>query len=139
MSTDPRYPIGPFQPQHELTADERRTMLQNIAATPARMREAVAGLTEVQLAAKNTAFSPRTLTAAAGQPVQLQFDNQDAGVIHNVAFTTNSSKTTVIYKSPPEAGAKIATFTFTAPSAPGSYYFYCEAHPDQMTGTFTVR
>jgi hypothetical protein len=49
MSTDPRYPIGPFQPQHELTPEERRAMLQTIAATPARMREAVAGLTEAQL------------------------------------------------------------------------------------------
>jgi len=49
MSNDPRYPIGPFQRRDELTPDERRELLEHIAATPARMRAAVAGLTEEQL------------------------------------------------------------------------------------------
>jgi uncharacterized damage-inducible protein DinB len=49
MSSDPRYPIGPFQRRDELTADERAAMLEDIAATPARMREAVAGLSDEQL------------------------------------------------------------------------------------------
>lgn len=49
MSSDPRYPIGPFQRRDELSEDERRTMLDHIAATPARMREAVAGLSDEQL------------------------------------------------------------------------------------------
>lgn len=47
--SDPRYPIGPFQRKDELTEDERQSMLADIAATPARMREAVAGLTDAQL------------------------------------------------------------------------------------------
>jgi plastocyanin len=100
---------------------------------------AAPGATVLQLVAKNTQFNPRTLTATAGQPVQLQFDNQDAGVPHNVAFFTNSSKTTAIYKSPLETGPKVDTLTFTAPTAPGNYFFVCEVHPDQMTGTFTVK
>ena len=49
MSSDPRYPIGPFERRDQLSDDERRTMLDNIAATPARMREAVAGLSDEQL------------------------------------------------------------------------------------------
>ena len=49
MSSDPRYPIGPFQRKDTLTDDERRAMLDDIAATPARMREAVAGLSDEQL------------------------------------------------------------------------------------------
>jgi uncharacterized damage-inducible protein DinB len=48
-SSDPRYPIGPFQRRDELTPDERAAMLEDIAATPARLREAVAGLTGEQL------------------------------------------------------------------------------------------
>jgi uncharacterized damage-inducible protein DinB len=48
--TDPRYPVGKFnRPSTVLTADERRELIQQIAATPARMREAVAGLDESQL------------------------------------------------------------------------------------------
>lgn len=49
MSNDPRYPIGPFQRRDELSDGERRAMLDDIAATPAKMRAAVAGLTEEQL------------------------------------------------------------------------------------------
>jgi len=48
--TDPRYPVGKFnRPAAALTPDERRELVQQIAATPARMREAVAGLSESQL------------------------------------------------------------------------------------------
>jgi uncharacterized damage-inducible protein DinB len=49
-TTDPRYPVGKFnRPDTTLTADERRQFVEQIAATPARMREAVAGLSEQQL------------------------------------------------------------------------------------------
>ena len=47
--SDPRYPIGPFQRRDELSGDERSAMLEVIAACPARMREAVAGLDDEQL------------------------------------------------------------------------------------------
>jgi uncharacterized damage-inducible protein DinB len=50
MSEDLRYPVGKFnRPGSTLTSDERRELVQQIAATPARMREAVDGLTESQL------------------------------------------------------------------------------------------
>jgi uncharacterized damage-inducible protein DinB len=50
MNDDPRYPVGKFErPTTTLTADQRRELIQQIAATPARMREAVAGLDEAQL------------------------------------------------------------------------------------------
>ncbi len=48
-STDPRYPVGPFQSRTELSPDERRAMIEDIAAAPARMREAVRDLSEEQL------------------------------------------------------------------------------------------
>jgi len=48
--TDLRYPVGKFnRPTATLTADQRRELVDQIAATPARMREAVAGLNESQL------------------------------------------------------------------------------------------
>lgn len=48
--TDPRYPVGKFnRPAGVLTAGERRTLIDQIAAVPARMREAVAGLSDEQL------------------------------------------------------------------------------------------
>ncbi len=46
---DPRYPVGAFQSRTELSSEERHTMIDQIAATPARMREAVAGLDDARL------------------------------------------------------------------------------------------
>jgi uncharacterized damage-inducible protein DinB len=48
--SDERYPVGKFQRQEKLTAAERRTLIDQIVAAPARMREAVSGLNEKQLA-----------------------------------------------------------------------------------------
>jgi len=30
------------------------------------------------------------------------------------------------------------TYTFTAPSTPGTYFFRCDVHPETMTGQFIV-
>src|SRR5664279_1709276 len=47
---DPRYPVGRFdRSTTPHTAAERSTFIDQIAAAPARMREAVAGLNESQL------------------------------------------------------------------------------------------
>ena len=47
--TDLRYPIGKFERRDTLNPDERRAMIDTIAAAPARMREAVSGLSDEQL------------------------------------------------------------------------------------------
>ncbi|MEK6282830.1 MAG: YfiT family bacillithiol transferase [Acidobacteriota bacterium] len=46
---DLRYPVGPFEFEGTLSSEERQAMIAEIAATPARMREAVAGLSAEQL------------------------------------------------------------------------------------------
>ena len=50
MSDDLRYPIGKFQFPNGVSDSERETLLQQIADTPAKLREAVAGLDDEQLA-----------------------------------------------------------------------------------------
>ncbi len=47
--TDPRYPVGKYERRDVLTPDERAAMIEQIAATPRKLREAVAGLTPQQL------------------------------------------------------------------------------------------
>jgi uncharacterized damage-inducible protein DinB len=47
--TDLRFPTGRFKRPEALTADQRREAIDMIAGTPARLRAAVAGLTEAQL------------------------------------------------------------------------------------------
>jgi uncharacterized damage-inducible protein DinB len=47
--SDPRYPIGRYERRDVLTPDERAAYIEQIAATPQAMRDAVAGLTPQQL------------------------------------------------------------------------------------------
>lgn len=49
MTNDPRYPIGKFNRVTSLTAAERATCIDQVAAAPAQFRRAVAGLTPAQL------------------------------------------------------------------------------------------
>ncbi len=46
---DPRYPIGKPELKSQYTPQERKTFLDQIAAAPSRLRDAVAGLSEKQL------------------------------------------------------------------------------------------
>jgi uncharacterized damage-inducible protein DinB len=48
-AADPRFPIGRYRVEGEITAEQRREWIDRIADTPARLREAVAGLTDAQL------------------------------------------------------------------------------------------
>lgn len=49
MPTDPRYPAGTFEHRTSITRDDRKALIDTIAAAPARMRAAVAGLSDSQL------------------------------------------------------------------------------------------
>src|SRR5947209_4598404 len=46
---DVRYPVGKFAMPQSVSAAERAKFIENVAATPARLRAAVAGLTQEQL------------------------------------------------------------------------------------------
>ncbi|MGB2867818.1 MAG: putative metal-dependent hydrolase [Bacteroidota bacterium] len=46
---DLRYPVGKFSPRPNLTQDERKELIRQIAEAPARLRAAVKGLTDAQL------------------------------------------------------------------------------------------
>jgi hypothetical protein len=56
---DLRYPIGEFKFEGPLTYEDRRDFIDRIEETPARMRAAVAGLTEEQL---DTPYRPEGWT-----------------------------------------------------------------------------
>ena len=99
---------------------------------------ATGGPVTVNIAAQNLQFTVRQITASAGVPVTVVFENREA-VPHNVAFYTNRSASSPIFKGELITGPRTVTETFTSPSSAGSYFFRCDAHPDTMTGTFTVQ
>jgi plastocyanin len=68
----------------------------------------------------------------------INFNNMDSGIQHNFAVYTDPSAATTIFKGQNVTGPGTVTYTFTAPSTPGNYFFRCDVHPTIMTGTFKV-
>jgi mono/diheme cytochrome c family protein/plastocyanin len=94
------------------------------------------GATVVKLDALNIAFTETSLAAPANTAFDLQFDNQDASVPHNVVIVDGSGKavfTGDIFNGP-------ATKDYNVPAlAAGAYTFHCAVHPTTMTGTLTIK
>jgi plastocyanin len=93
----------------------------------------------IDLVAKNIAFDKGTITVPAGAQVTVNFDNQDSGVPHNFSVYTDSSAKQSIFVGQIITGPQKTTYTFEAPPTPGTYFFRCDVHPSQMTGTFIVQ
>jgi plastocyanin len=89
--------------------------------------------------AQNLAFDQESIIANAGSDVTVTLDNRDGGVLHNVAFYTDRSASQLIAGGELFAGPATETVMFTAPASSGTYFFKCDAHPDQMNGAFVVR
>ncbi len=88
------------------------------------------------LTAANIAFDPTELSLPAGKPSTITFDNQDAGVPHNMAIFTDDSYTDALFTGDIVTG--VATKEYKIPPLePGTYPFRCEVHTT-MTGTITV-
>lgn len=93
----------------------------------------------ISLTAQNMAFNTANIAVPAGASVTINFNNMDAGIQHNFAIYTDATAYTLIFRGNAITGPATTTYTFTAPSSPGNYFFRCDVHPTQMTGTFVVR
>ena len=82
-------------------------------------------------------FSTNVLSVEQQTPIDLEFDNQDAGVGHNVQIFEGDDAS----GAPLFTGAIVTGPTKTVyrvpPLAQGEYFFHCEVHPSTMTGTIT--
>jgi len=98
-----------------------------------------ADTTPGQLAAKNTAYDKDCLAEPSNKAFTLTFDNQDAGVPHNVViFKGKDATAPVAFHGTLFPGPAIQKYQVPALAA-GRYFFHCEAHPTAMTGTLVVR
>jgi plastocyanin len=89
---------------------------------------------DAALAAENVMFVPTTLTAPAGRPFTVAFDNRDK-VPHNLEVRDSAGKP--LFLGDIVIGPKIVVYNL--PSLPaGQYPFLCTVHP-VMTGTLTVK
>lgn len=91
----------------------------------------------VRIAANNIAFDQAALTAPAGRPFSIVFENQEP-VPHNVAIYTDASAGQALFVGEIFAGP--AERTYAVPALPaGSYFYRCDVHPAQMTGTLVAQ
>ena len=91
----------------------------------------------LQVSAANIAYEQSSLEAPANTPFQIEFDNKDAGVPHNVSIHKDSASGQEVFKGDIFNGPDKRTYSVPALPA-GAYAFVCSVHPN-MTGTLTVK
>ena len=89
------------------------------------------------LVAKDIAFDKADLSTAADTPFQIQFDNQDASIPHDVAIHEGSQSGAEVFRGDVITGPAQTTYDVPALKA-GAYAFFCTIHPN-MAGTLTVQ
>jgi plastocyanin len=95
-----------------------------------------AGSKSVTITATSTAYDKTKITVPAG-PVAITFDNKDKGVMHNLhAYAGKDNSGKDIGSTTLKPGPNTQTLNVTLQV--GTYYFECDAHPDQMHGTITA-
>lgn len=95
--------------------------------------------TQLSLAASGTRFTATQLEAASGKPIAVKFDNQDAGVFHNFALYTDEAHTVPVPGGATQLAAGPVVQDLTVDLKAGTYYFRCDVHPVEMTGTLVVK
>ncbi len=82
-------------------------------------------------------FDQRELTIAANTDVIITADNSDTGVPHNFSVYRTSAAEENLGKT--EICGAPCTESITLNLPPGEYFFRCDVHPQQMTGTLIVQ
>jgi len=109
----------------------------NPRVTTTQPRAAGGRSVAVEIAAEHMVFDTDTITVPVGAEVTIAFENRDNGIPHNVSVYTDSSAAEEIFVGDIVTGPARATYVFTAPETPGTYFFRCDVHPS-MNGEFVV-
>jgi cytochrome c oxidase subunit II len=91
----------------------------------------------VHLTAEGVKYLETSISAKAGAPFHIEFENKDPSTPHNVAIHKDSPTGPEVFKGEVFNGAATKTYDVPALDA-GTYAFACTVHPT-MTGTLTVQ
>ena len=91
----------------------------------------------VMISALGIKYEQTTVTAPAGVPFQIVFDNKDAGTPHNVSLHLGGSTGAELFKGTIFNGIESRTYDVPALDA-GQYAFVCTVHPT-MIGTLNAQ
>lgn len=125
------------------TADAQSTPAPSSATSPGASAggppaSGVSGGPPIVVTAQNIVFTTQSIEAPANAPFTIQFENQDAGIPHNVVIHGGTSITDPpLFDGEIFSGADSRLYPIPALPA-GTYLFSCKVHPN-MTGTLTVK
>jgi plastocyanin len=91
----------------------------------------------IEVEAEDIAFQVSEITVVAGSQVTIEFNNRD-DVPHNFAVYESEAAAEEIFSGEILPGPAETTYTFQTPADPGDYFFRCDVHPEEMTGTLVV-
>lgn len=80
------------------------------------------------IVAAGSVFDLAELTVAAGAETHLTFQNDDAGIPHNVAIYADDTAGENLFRGETVTGPISTTYVFTI-EEPGEYFFRCDVHP----------
>ncbi len=90
----------------------------------------------VTVTAQGLQFDTDRIALPAGAPSTIHFENNDAGIQHNIAIFTDSSLGTTLFRGDIVTGPAAIDYGIP-PLDPGTYYFQCDVHPT-MNGSVAV-
>lgn len=105
------------------------------AAPGSAAPSAAAGETVLTEVASGVQYQTTTLEAPAGQPFQIEFDNQDASIPHNIQIQDGSGA--LVFEGESITGPAKTTYSVPALAA-GTFKFVCKWHLN-MSGELTVK
>jgi mono/diheme cytochrome c family protein/plastocyanin len=111
---------------------------QNLPAVVPTPSGPVAPTTDLNVIASGTAFSTDHLLGIAGQELTVTYDNQDAGIAHNIHFFKGTDATGADVAQTEIAAGPVKQTLKLGPLDAGDYYYQCDVHPGQMEGTLTT-
>ena len=133
---------GPSETPYEVSPLPPGSFFFHCAVHPATMvgtiesAEAGGGGGGLTVTAKALAFDTNEIDLPSGQPTTITFDNQDAGIPHNIAIFNDSSMSETLFQGEQFPGIDSQPYEIP-PLDPGTYYFHCDVHPT-MSGSVVV-
>jgi plastocyanin len=107
----------------------------NSLTPPASTPKPIAVPAKPVIGAQGVKFDLTNLIVPAGRAFDLTFNNNDAGVPHNVEIKSADQSQTLFDG---DIVTGVTSVTYNVPTlAPGTYYFQCKVHPN-MNGTVTA-
>jgi plastocyanin len=91
----------------------------------------------VTVVAAGLAFDTSTIELPAETPSSIAFDNQDAGVQHNISIYQDDTSSEILFGGEVITGPASIEYAIDPLSA-GEYFFRCDVHPTTMTGSVVV-